>query len=271
MDYKKLKPDVKFVGINVLIAIVIVVILLTVLISWLRSYTEHGVEITVPDVTGLYLEEAAPILEAEGLTLQVIDSTFSDKVPLGAIVEQNPPALSHVKHGRHIYIIMNANFRPKVMLPDLYDISYRQAIATLKGLGIEVEEIVYEPSEYKDLVLDIRRGEEVLAAGSMVEEGEKLVLVVGRGMGTEMTKTPDLRGKSLHDARAYIRSFYLTFGSYVYDEEPTEEDIEQYIVYQQTPEAGEQVLEGTRVDIKLSKDIEKAITTDNKETEEDFF
>lgn len=271
MDMKKIKPDVKFIGINVVIAVVIAIVLLVILLSRLRSYTEHGQEVEVPNVTGMYLEEAGPILEAEGLRAEIIDSTFSDKVPLGSIVEQNPQSGSHVKHGRAIYLIMNARFRPQVMLPELYDLSYRQAIATLNGLGIGVEEIVYEPSEYKDLVLDIRRGEESLPVGSKVEEGEQLVLVVGRGMGTEMVKVPDLKGKSLQDARSYLRSLYLTMGTYTYDEEPTEENIDQYVVIQQTPQAGEQVLEGTRVDMKLSTNIEKAFTVDTKDNEEDFF
>ena len=59
-----------------------------------------------------------------------------------------------------------------------------------------------------------------------------------------------------------------------YDEEATAEEEEQtqYIIYQQTPSSGTVVVEGTSVNIKLSTDIEKTITTGNEESdEEDFF
>lgn len=273
------KEDVRFVGWNVLAAVVLAVVLLSGLILWLQRYTEHGVEIEVPEVTGLYLEEAQAILQGQGLNCEVIDSTFSTKVPLGTIVEQTPPAQSKVKNGRAIYLIMNAQSKPKVMLPNLYDMSYRQAVSMLKGVGIVVEEIVYEPSEYKDLVLDVceARGEngesrgKSIEAGKLLEEGAKVVLVVGQGMGTERTAVPDLLGKSLTEARNYLRSKYLTLGAVVYDEEMTEENAEQFVVYAQTPAAGEVILEGTRVDIRLSTDINKVMTSKVAVEEDDFF
>ena len=43
-----------FVLKNILLAILIVVVLLTGLYFWLRHYTEHGVEIEVPNVVGMY-------------------------------------------------------------------------------------------------------------------------------------------------------------------------------------------------------------------------
>ena len=76
--------------------IVLLCIVLGVML-FLNKYTRHGVEIVVPEVTGLYLEEAKITLEAEGLHIEVIDSTYSTKVPLGTIVEQTPAAGSKVK------------------------------------------------------------------------------------------------------------------------------------------------------------------------------
>ena len=56
-----------------------------------------------------------------------------------------------------------------------------------------------------------------------------------------------------------------------FDVEPTEETQEQYIVYSQEPVSGTVVVEGTTVHIKLSTDIEKTVTADNIEDEEEFF
>ncbi|MBR1480338.1 MAG: PASTA domain-containing protein [Paludibacteraceae bacterium] len=263
--------NVGFVLQSLLWAVLVAVVLLVVLLVWLRHYTEHGVEEEVPAVTGLYIEEALPLLEARGLRAEVVDSTYSSKVPLGTIVEQTPPAASHVKHGRVIYLIVNAKSRRMVPLPDLTDMSYRQAQAMLRQLGLGVEDIEYEPSEYKDLVLDVRRRGESLAAGTRLEEGSSVTLVVGYGKGTEQVAVPDLRGKSLIEARALLLGCYLTVGMADYDEEVTDDNREQFAVYRQSPAAGTMLLQGSHVDISLSTDLEKAVTTDNTEEDDTFF
>ena len=88
---------------------------------------------------------------------------------------------------------------------------------------------------------------------------------------TEEVVVPTLIGKSLEEARAWLFSHSLTLGTVTYDIEPTEETMDTYIVYSQTPESGTVVVEGTNINIKLSTDIEKTITSDNEESEEEFF
>lgn len=256
---------------NVLLALAIGIAALVILLGWLKSYTEHGIEITVPNITGMYLEEARAVVGGEGLQLQVIDSTYSRKVPLGTIVEQNPQADTHAKHGRMVYVIINANTVRQIPLPDLHDISFRQAEATLKSLGITVNNYVYEPSEYRDLVLDVRQNGKCINPGDRLDEGSSVTLVIGRGKGTEKVTVPQLCGKSLAEARSLLLSRYLTLGIYEYDEEPTPETSTLYVVYRQEPAAGNVILEGSRVDLYLTTDVEKAIIVSADATEEDFF
>ena len=73
------KSGLKFVGINVLIAVFVLISILIGLILWLRTYTQHGEEVEVMDVRGLVLTEAEPLLADQGLHIVVIDSTYSDK------------------------------------------------------------------------------------------------------------------------------------------------------------------------------------------------
>jgi beta-lactam-binding protein with PASTA domain len=56
-----------------------------------------------------------------------------------------------------------------------------------------------------------------------------------------------------------------------YDIPPTEETMQSYIVYSQSPESGTVVVEGSSVNLKLSVDIEKIVTADNEQDEEEFF
>lgn len=257
---------------NVCLAAVIGIVLLVILLGYLKRYTEHGVEVVVPSVTGLYLEEAHALVSHEGLVLEVVDSTYSKKVPLGTIVEQTPAAESHCKHGRPVYVIINSKTVRQVPLPDLHDISYRQAEATLRSLNIEVANYIYEPSEYRDLVLDVRRpGGGSIPAGTRVDEGSKVVLVVGRGKGNAKVIVPNLIGKSMSEARSLLLSRYLTVGFTEYDEQPTEETESLFIVYKQEPSSGNQIVEGSRVDIYLSTNIEKAMSAQSHQDEDDFF
>ena len=253
------------------LAAVVAVIAILIVIWGLRNYTQHGIEILVPDVTQLYVEEAKIILESEGLHIEVIDSTYATKVPLGTIVEQNPKANSHVKHGRTIYVIKNANFRKPVILPELRDVSLRQAQASISALGLVIDSIIYEPSAYRDIVLDIRMGDSIINAGTRVSEGSPVLLIVGKGQGTEEVTIPTVVGKSLDDARSWLLSHTLTVGIVQYDIPPTEENKLHYIVYSQEPASGTVVVEGTSVNLKLSMDIEKTVTADNEQDEEEFF
>lgn len=256
---------------HLFLSVLVAGIVLFVVLFGLKKYTQHGIEIQVPNVTELYVEEAKIILESEGLHIEVIDSTYSNKVPLGTIVEQNPNANSFVKNGRTIYVIKNANFRKPVILPELRDVSLRQAQASLSALGLVIDSIIYEPSAYRDLILDIRKNSIPLLAGTVLEVGTPIDLIVGQGQGTNNVEIPNVLGKTLEEARSWLMAHALTVGIVTYDIPPTEENKTQYIVYSQDPEIGTIVVEGSSVNLKLSMDIEKTVTADNEQDEEEFF
>ena len=264
------KSDLKFIGSNLVLALLIGIAILVVLIAYLRRYTEHGVEVEVADVRGMVEAEAQPILAAQDLVLVVIDSTFSDKVPFGTIVEQNPQPGSHAKHGRAVYVTINATMKRQVTMPNLQDMSYRQAETTLRGMGLEVDSMYdYEPSAYRDLVLDVKANGESILPGQKVPVGTKVRLVVGFGRGTEEVEVPSVIGLTLQDARSLLLSHRLTVGAVSYDEE-AEEGVKQY-VYKQIPAAGEKLIEGETVSLRLSKDIEKTATNTSPAVEEEWF
>lgn len=261
----------RIILINLVLAAVVAFALVLLVLLCLRKYTQHGVEIEVPTITELYLEEAKITLESEGLRIEVIDSTYSTKVPQGTIVEQTPIAGSKVKNGRTIYVIQNAQMRRPVILPELRDMSLRQATATLSTLGLVIDSVIYEPSAYRDIVLDIRKEDVPLDAGTRLEEGSEVYLIVGKGKGTEEVTIPSVLGRSLDEARSWLLSHSLTVGLVEYDIPPTEENKDAYIVYSQEPESGKIVVEGSNVNLKLSLDIEKTVTADNEQDEEEFF
>lgn len=272
MDFKTFwKSTTAFVLKNVIIAAILIVLLIVCAVKWLSSFTHHGEEVVVPTITGLYVEEAQILAGNEGLTIQVIDSTYSKKAPLGTIVEQNPRAESNAKRGRTVYVIVNAKTARQVPVPDLRDVSCRQAEATLKAIGLEVEGIEYEPSEYKDLVLDLKHNGEHIEPGTRINEGSLLTLVVGFGRGTENVEVPNLTGKNIADIRATLLSNRLILGSITYDTELTEENKNCFVAYSQSVSAGSLLLEGSRIDVQMTTDLQKAATASAQLSEEDFF
>ena len=158
-------------------------------------------------------------------------------MPFGTVVDQDPKPQSHAKHGRLVYVTINATTKRQITMPNLHDMSYRQAETTLRGLGLRVDSIYeYEPSAYRDLVLDVKANGQSIQPGDKVPVGTKVRLVVGFGRGTEEVEVPSVIGFTLQDARSLLLSRRLTIGAVNYDE-PAEEGVEQF-VYSQSPTAG---------------------------------
>jgi len=160
-------------------------LLILIVLIWLMIYTNHGEKQVVPDVVGISVESAANLFEGKGLRYEVVDSLYSDAVPKGSIVEQDPAAGSIVKQDRKIYLITNAVLDEMVALPEVVDISVRQACAILEASGLRVERVVYKPSEYRDLVLGVyKRGFQVFP-GEQLPSGSSIELYVGSGQNEE--------------------------------------------------------------------------------------
>ncbi len=241
--------------ISLVALVIIVVALFWGTLSWLDSYTNHGVELEVPNVSDLTYEEAANILKEKDLKCEVIDSIFMNGHPLGAIVEQTPEAGSKVKAGRTIYLITNSNSIRRVVLPDVREISLRQAEAMVNSVGLVVDSIEYVPSEYKDLVKDVKYNGKLLPPGFRVPEGGRVVLLVGCGDANEEIEVPSFRALNATQAVSKAHTVYLNIGEIYYDVEPKDDkDRDSYFVHKQSPITGSIVKFGGTVNLYLTKD-----------------
>lgn len=255
----------------ILIALVIVVALGAAALFWLDKYTHHGDEVIVPDVVNSYVEEATILAQAEGLRLQVADTTYNRRFKLGAIVEQKPVANSRTKRGGELYVIVNAKTVRQIPLPNLRDISFRQAEATLRSVGLALGEVAYQPSEYKNLVLDVRKDGESVEAGKRFPEGTTIDLIVGLGSGTEEVVVPNVLAKTVEQARTMLLAKKLSLGGVHYDEAETDENRELFVVYLQEPRPESYILEGSHVDIYVTTDEAKAQAAAEEMTGDEFF
>lgn len=253
---------------------IIVVILITVFVLYsLNKYTKHGEAVIVPDLKGLYVEEAEKLLAKYDLHVEVIDSVYEKDKPLATILEQVPSSKSVVKKNRAIFIIVNKRQVKKVPLPEINDLSYRQALALLNSLGLNVSNVVYQPSEYKDLVIDVMIDSTSISPGTKLSDGTYVTLVVGSGLGSENSEIPSLYGMGVEEGRQLAVSSSFVIGARNTDE--VKYNNKKLSIYKQKPEAGEMLPTGTRIDIWLTDDEEILKDAKNHQSggngEEEFF
>jgi len=163
-----------------------------------------------------------------------------------------------------------------VALPEINDVSYRQADAMLQSLGLSVSNVEYAPSEFKDLVSDVKYHGRSILPGTRIPEGSSVVLVVGNGLGNSEASAPSLKGMSLEQATQEITAASLIIGAVEYDVPATSGNEKDYIIYRQRPAAGTALSAGSRIDLFLTKDkarLKEVFEEDKKkeETDEQFF
>ena len=161
--------------------VIVVTLLFTGLIFWLDNYTRHGEQKLVPSVIDLTEENAATLILSRELNYEIVDSVYKTGALPGAVVDQDPKAGTFVKKERKVYLIVNAKAAQKTPLPEVVDLSLRQAQALLVGADFKVKEVVYKPSDYRDLVLEVIYNDKTVNAGEEIPTHSELILHVGDG------------------------------------------------------------------------------------------
>lgn len=144
-------------------------------------FTNHDSNLTVPDLHGLPVEEAAEILHRNNMQMEISDSTYLETVSPGCVNEQTPKAGSTVKEGRLIYVTIRA-FSTKLMkMPELRDMSLRQGESLLRSAGFKNIKTQTIPSEYQDLIYDVKWNGSSLYKNDKVPVSATITIVVGDG------------------------------------------------------------------------------------------
>lgn len=186
--------------ISTLIIIMMVdVILLIISYFLLGVFTNHDSQITVPDLKGQSVEDAQQKLEELGLQLIVNDSTYVEKAAPGSILELNPQAGSKVKEGRAIYATIRTFATKTITIPALTSgMSARQGEALLRGVGISTINTETIPSEFADMIYEVKWNGKSLHAGDHIPVNASVTLVVGDGSLASIEEE-DLSGNSDYD------------------------------------------------------------------------
>lgn len=210
------------------------------------AYTNYNEGITTPDVTRMHIDNAAELLEKRGLRFEVIDRRANAAYPVNYIIDQNPRAGQLVKPNRKIYLKVNTENRPMVKVPNLTNLSLRNARIQLVNYGLQVGSISYKSSRYKNTVL----GQSV-DPETEVEKGSTINLVISDGLGVKMITVPELVGKSLTEAQRLIITSGLRIGTYEY---VANKNVPVNTVIAISPADKTNLLEGTEIDLIIAED-----------------
>lgn len=208
------------------------IVIMWVSLKLLDIYTHHGRTITVPELQGFFEQDARDIIKDRQLRYIINDSIFYDDGLRGSIFSQDPPAGTEVKKGRTIYLTKIAIMPEMVEMPDLNDLSLRQAIAILTAYGLRPGQLDYRPDIARNAVLQQKYNKGTIEPGTLIAKGTNIDLVLGKGLGENLVMVPVLLGFTKQEAIRALHAATLNVGNSFYLDD--EED--NVKVYKQHPD-----------------------------------
>lgn len=164
------------------LAAIAVLVLVFVALQWLKSTTNHGEFVEVPDFSKMSVMEMRQAVEEAGLRYQVLDSSnFNPDYPRFSILDQNPPAGNKVKANRKIYFTVNPSGYKKVTVPDIVQVTQRNAASMLRAVGLDVERVTYIDELGKDMVYRMKHKGKYIKPGDKLPKTSKVELICGNG------------------------------------------------------------------------------------------
>lgn len=209
-------------------------------------YVKHSDTVKSPKVTGMNYLDAKKIIEEVGLEIIQGEMKYDENIPIGQILDQNPPADEIVKYGRRIYVTVCGGEQLSEV-PNLKGRSLRDAKFALEQRGLKIGETVKKNTiEFpEDFVIS-----QIIQPGSKVKKNTTLDLILSDGPVIGELKVPNITGKTLEDAKKIITESKLKVGKITYqtnNELPAGQIIDQY------PKVDKSANENTEVDLFVAR------------------
>ncbi|MCX6281895.1 MAG: PASTA domain-containing protein [Bacteroidetes bacterium] len=171
-----------------LISIGITAFLLWVTFYSLSWYTKHSDYIVVPDFRGQNISDIMHADRSGDFKFAINDSIFDPDKPKGSILSQDPYPGSRVKHNRMVYLTIVSIIPEKTAMPDLKDLTLRQAQSMLESSGLKLGKLIFIKSFDEDAVQNQLLDNKVIAPGTKLEKGSVIDLQVGMGAKASQMK-----------------------------------------------------------------------------------
>lgn len=211
------------------------------------AYTNYYEGVTVPDVREISLTEAEELLTSYGLRFEVTDRRANAAFPADYVIDQTPVPSEIVKPNRKIYLTVNTESNPKVTVPNVEDLSFRNAKIQLQNYGLTVGAVSYESSRFKNSVM-----RQSIEAGRTVDKGTVVDLVVSDGLGEKMVDVPEIVGLRLTESQGKLREAGLRVGELRF--KPSKQ-VSPNIVLDYSPKQN-RVVEGETINLVVSEQFD---------------
>lgn len=203
--------------VNLIIIIVLFFVLLWFAFRMLKVYTRHDKVYTMPCFIGLDYHEVEHDYAGD-FNFILIDSVYPKGQEPGSIVQQDPLPGSKIKKGRNVYYIIVAETPEMTTMPNLKNVSLRQAIGQLYAKGLEVDRLEYEDYFAKNAIIEQYYNGSIIKPETELVKGSKIVLHVGKGQELTKVKVPNLIGKPAEEAKHLLNLAGLNLGDVNYED-----------------------------------------------------
>ena len=204
--FKELRNSFLFI---LLVIILLCVGLYFLFFATLGLITRHNSQVSVPDVKGRHVKDAARTLERMGFDVDVDSSYDPQKKPF-RVLSQIPDVNAVVKEGRTVFLTVNKAEPPLTPMPKLKDLSYRSATLIIKSSRLVLGDTIHKPDYAKGAVLEQLYMGRPVKPGDMVPQGSKIDLVIGDGFGNVEMNVPDVIGMPALEGIALLNGNGLT-------------------------------------------------------------
>jgi beta-lactam-binding protein with PASTA domain len=233
------------------ISVILTVVLLLVVIVFLRTYTRHGDAYVVPDLEGLTLDQLHENEATRVFNFLVTDSVYDNSLIPGSVIKQNPSAGSKAKEGRTIYLTV-VSYTPKMsIMPELKDLTVRQAVTTLRTSGLKIRRLLFTPYFAGNSVIGQYYNGDTLIAGTEILEGSEIDLQAGLGEN-QRSRVPFVLGLTLDEASGALQMASFNAGMKHYFDEPNPIHSK---VYRQYPQWNVEMFPGDSITLYFRSDL----------------
>lgn len=240
------------------------VLVLFLTMQWLKSYTNHGQKLALPNYIGKSVDDAVQDAQDKTFEIVVNDSIHRVGQPGGLILNQNPKGGSIVKENRKIYVMVTKHQADIVMSEHL--------TASLYGQDFHMIKSRLENQEFKTLIKDTRydRGApnhilEVWYGGKNITDRKGIQIEKGSTISFVLSKNdegqldvPDLVCQTLEEATLLLDFSKLSVGDIVPFDDISNEN--GAYIYKQEPSSGlgKKITMGSSITLYIAKDKPKA-------------
>ncbi len=199
------KSNIPIIAAVAAILLFVCVLIFMMFSSVLSSiFNPQSEAVTVPTVTGRLFSDVVNDQQLlNGFTLEMSEQREDDQ-PAGTIIQQDPAANASITgSNRTIKVVVSTGPEEELVMPDLSKKPLQEALNALNNLG-DFEVDFTTRSDYHDTIEKDCVISTIPAAGSTIEEGDKIYLTMSLGKKNDTVPMIDLRGMTEEKALSVI-------------------------------------------------------------------